>query len=110
MAMPTVAPMPRRVPGNLDEDLAAAEVPLLIRDDDDEVSDTTMTMAVNVTEFVTPQHLCIMVQGEDTEGTEAIEAMEAPRILDTSAYTAMGSYKGLTTLRSARSLRIRRWA
>ena len=57
--------------------------------EDGEVSDTMMTMAVNVTEFASPQHLCIMVQGEDTDD------MEAPRIPATTAYTAMGSYMGL---------------
>ena len=34
-------------------------------------------------------YLCIMVQGDDTDD------MDAPRILDTDAYTAMGSYKAL---------------
>ena len=34
-------------------------------------------------------YLCIMVQGDDTDD------MEAPRIRDTDAYTAMGSYKAL---------------
>ena len=35
-------------------------------------------------------HLCIMVQGDDTDD------MEAPRIPDTDAYTATASYKALT--------------
>ena len=34
-------------------------------------------------------YLCIMVQGDDTDD------MDAPRILDTDAYTAMASYKAL---------------
>ena len=64
---------------------------LLMRDDD-MVSDTTMTMPVNVTEFNVAQHLCIMVQGEDDESEDG---MDAPRILETGAYTAMGSYTGI---------------
>ena len=78
--------------GAPDMDLAPA-TGLLIRNDDMEVSDTTMTMAVNVTEFTTAaQHLCIMVQGEDDTSEDG---MDAPRISATGAYTAMGSYTGI---------------
>jgi hypothetical protein len=65
---------------------------LLMRDDMDMVSDTTMTTAVNVTVFTDAQYLCIMVQGEDDESEDG---MDAPRIPATGAYTAMGSYTGI---------------
>ena len=48
--------------------------------------DATPTDA-DVAEFMT--YLCIMVQGDDTDDKDA------PRIPDTDAYTAMGSYKAL---------------
>ena len=76
--------------------LAIAEDDLLIRDDMDMVSDTMMTMAANVAHADNPltasRHLCIMVQGEDDESEDG---MDAPRIPETGAYTAMGSYMGL---------------
>ena len=61
------------------------------------VSDTTMTLATNVAHAdnrsTTAQHLCIMVQGDDDDSEEG---MDAPRIPETGvAYTAMGSYMGL---------------
>ena len=56
---------------NSDTETAANADGLLMRDDDDMVSDTAMTMAVDVADnddgFGTPRHLCIMVQGEDTD-------------------------------------------
>ena len=82
--------------GTPDTDLAATETDLLMRDDDMEVSDTTMTKAVNVADaddpLTTRRHLCIMVQGEDDESEDG---MDAPRIPETGAYTAMGSYTGI---------------
>ena len=63
-----------------------------MRDDMEMVSDTTMTMAVNVTAFDDARHLCIMVQGDDDESEDG---MDAPRIPETGAYTAMGSYTGI---------------
>ena len=73
--------------------VASAEPDLLIRDDDEMVTDTTMTKAANVTVFATTaQHVCIMVQGEDDDSEDG---MDAPRIPETVAYTAMGSYMGL---------------
>ena len=69
---------------NTDEELAAAATELLVRDDEMVVAGTTM--AVNVTEFDMPQHLCIMVDPD---------AEEPMRIEATTAYTAMGSYKGI---------------
>ena len=81
-----------------DTGLAADETDLLIRDDDMMVSDTTKTMAVNIIESgaeftgTNARHLCIMVQGDDTEGADG---KEAPRIPETGAYTAMGSYTGI---------------
>jgi hypothetical protein len=64
--------------------------------DDAMVTDTTKPVNVDGTpgdatdqlaSFMT--YLCIMVQGDDTDD------MDAPRIPDTDAYTAMGSYKAL---------------
>ena len=82
--------------GTPDDVLADTETDLLMRDDDMEVSDTTMTMAVNVAHANNPltarRHLCIMVQGEDDESEDG---MDAPRIPETGAYTAMGSYTGI---------------
>ena len=79
-----------------DNALASAEEDLLIRDDMDMVSDTTMTEAVNVTHADNPltatRYLCIMVQGEDDTSEDG---MDAPRIPETGAYTAMGSYTGI---------------
>ncbi len=79
-----------------DDALASAEDDLLIRDDDDMVTDLTMTMAANVAHADNPltaaRYLCIMVQGEDDESEDG---MDAPRIPETAAYTAMGSYMGL---------------
>ena len=69
---------------NSDPELASAAAELLVRDDEMVVAGTTM--AVNVTEFAMPQHLCIMVNPD---------ADEPKRIEATTAYTAMGSYKGI---------------
>ena len=82
----------------VDTDLAADEMDIRVMEGEDEdavVTDTTMAVsldangtdqAANVSWM---NYLCIMVQGDDTE------AMVAPKIPDTDAYTAMGSYKAL---------------
>ena len=64
--------------------------------DDAVVTDTTMAVSLDVNGADDQQpnakwmnYLCIMVQGDDTDD------MDAPRIPDTSAYTATGSYKAL---------------
>ena len=82
-----------------DEDLAAAEMDIrMMEGEGDDAVVTGTTMPVNLDDSpdnATDQlesfvgYLCIMVQGDDTDD------MEAPRILDTDAYTAMGSYKAL---------------
>ena len=69
--------------------------------DDAVVTDTTKPVNLDATPdndgdaltgFV--GYLCIMVQGDDTDD------MDAPRIPDTDAYTAMGSYKALANAAS----------
>jgi hypothetical protein len=59
----------------------------LLKMEGGEVSDTTMTVAVDVAIFATPKFLCITVNPT---------ADDAMRIPATSAYTAMGSYTGVT--------------
>ena len=65
----------------------ASPTDLLIRNDDDEVTDMTQTMPVNVTSFATAQHLCITVDNTDEE-------MQV-RIPETANYIARASYKSL---------------
>lgn len=71
-----------------DTDLAAAETDLRVMQgtgDNAVITGTTSKVTVGTTAaptFTTPQHLCIMVDGETP-------------IPSTSAYTAMGSYMGL---------------
>jgi hypothetical protein len=64
--------------------------------DDAVVTDTTMAVSLDANGTTNTaentswmNYLCIMVQGDDTDD------MDAPRIPDTSAYTATGSYKAL---------------
>ena len=85
--------------GDPDNVLARTEADLLIRDDMEMVSDTTKTMAVAVSDeadvdnaLTSARYLCIMVQGEDDTSQDG---MDAPRIPETGAYTAMGSYTGI---------------
>ena len=61
---------------------------LLMRDDEDMVSDTTMTMPVNVTTFETAQNLCITVDTSDEDADV--------RIMATDPYMAVASYKQVT--------------
>ena len=84
-----------------DNDLATAETDIRVMEGEgDDAVITGTTMAVNLDP--TPDdatdddavasvtnYLCIMVQGDDTDD------MEAPRIPDTDAYTAMASYTAL---------------
>ena len=83
----------------IDEDLASIETDIRMKEGTgDDAVVTGTTMPVNLDD--TPEdgtddlaafqvYLCIMVQGDDTDD------MDAPRIPDTGAYTAMASYKAL---------------
>ena len=80
-----------------DTDLASDETDIRMMEgegDDAVVTNTTMAVSLDATDNggENPSwmnYLCIMVQGDDTDD------MDAPRIPDTDAYTAMGSYKAL---------------
>ena len=92
------------IAGNTDVTLAAAEPDLRIMEgtgDDAVVTNTTKAVNLDATptddtDVLTGYsgYLCIMVQGDDTDDKDA------PRIPDTDAYTAMGSYKALTNAAS----------
>ena len=82
-----------------DTDRAATETDIRMMEgtgDDAMVTDTTKAVNLDATPTDAADqlasymaYLCIMVQGDDTDD------MEAPRIPNTDAYTAMGSYKAL---------------
>ena len=67
---------------------ADVEDDLLMRDEDDMVSDTTMTMPVNVMEFASAKFLCITVDTSDEDADV--------RIMATDPYMAVASYKQVT--------------
>ena len=84
-----------------DTNLASAETDIRVMEgtgDDAVVTNTTMAVNLDATPADTgdddttasvTNYLCIMVQGDDTDDKEA------PRIPNTDAYTAMGSYTAL---------------
>ena len=82
-----------------DSDLASAEGDIrMMEGEGDAATVTNTTKSVNLDATPTDDsdaltgftgYLCIMVQGDDADD------MEAPRIPDTGAYTAMGSYMAL---------------
>ena len=89
---------PATTSGDPDESVGGDDIRITEGEDDDEmVTDTTKAVNVDTdstdTTTVSATHfLCIMVQGDDVEGDDP---MEAPRIPDTDAYTVMGSYEDL---------------
>ena len=73
---------------NSDTDEATAETDLrMMEGEDDAAVILGTTSAVDVSDFATPQTLCVMVDPE---------AEDPMRIPATKAYTAMGSYMGIT--------------
>ena len=93
------APDDATLSAGADVDLASAETDIRMMEgdgDDEVVTNTTMAVSLdangvdsNDDNVSWMNYLCIMVQGDDTDD------MDAPRIPDTDAYTAMGSYKAL---------------
>jgi hypothetical protein len=87
-----------------DEDPASEERDIRVMEGEGDAAVVTgTTKAVNLDATPTSDsdaltgfmgYLCIMVQGDDTDD------MDAPRIPDTDAYTAMGSYKALANAAS----------